>query len=62
MTEHGARQVIETAGGNWDTFLKWMNGQTVGGTPENPDYYDYDVARFIRYKCNPANEPMEDFD
>jgi len=26
------------------------------------DVYEYDVDRFIRYKCNPKNEPMSEVD
>jgi len=31
----------------WEEFERWMTGQTIGGTPENPDYYECDIERFI---------------
>ena len=43
-------------------FLNWMRGQTVGLKDGEADYYDDDVNRFIRYKCNPDNEPLAEFD
>ena len=44
-------------------FLKWMNHQTVGTYEDGEtDFYDEDVERFIRYKCNPDNEPMSEGD
>ena len=63
MTIKEAKQLIKKAGGSWSVFMKWMNGQTVGMNKDgSTDFYDYDVNRFIRYKCNPKNEPPEDFD
>jgi hypothetical protein len=56
------RKRIEDAGGKWSVFLKWMAGQTVGMKNGEVDYYNYDIERFIRYSCNPDNEPVEDFD
>jgi hypothetical protein len=58
-----AKMKIRKAGGSWPTFLEWMAGQTVGMYPNgDTNFYTYDVERFISYKCNPANEPVEDFD
>lgn len=31
----------------WDEFLKFMSGQTVGGTPDKPQWYEDDVHRFM---------------
>lgn len=63
MKEAQARQAIEKAGGSWDIFCDWMMGQTLGMDEEGEtDFYDNDVERFIRYKCNLANEPLVDFD
>lgn len=63
MRESEVREKIEAAGGSWEVFLDWMFCQTVG-TYENgdTDWYDWDVERFIRYQCNPKNEPLQDFD
>jgi hypothetical protein len=64
MTESEARTKIEKAGGSWEIFCKWMYGQTIGINPETnePDIYEYDVERFISYKCNPAREPLGSWD
>lgn len=48
MTTQEAKQKIKDAGKDWDKFIDWMNGQTIGGTPDNPNWYEYDVERFIR--------------
>lgn len=33
----------------WSTFMKWMDGQTMGLTEDGVvDYYDWDVERFIK--------------
>lgn len=33
----------------WESFLEWMNGQTVGINENGSiDYYDSDVMRFCR--------------
>jgi hypothetical protein len=40
-----------------------MRGQTMGFNPDGSiNVYEYDVDRFIRYKCNPKNEPMAEVD
>jgi hypothetical protein len=58
-----AKAKIEAAGGNWETFQKWMGGQTVGMYENGePNIYDWDVDRFIRYKCDPKNEPLWEWD
>ena len=58
-----AKDEIEKAGGSWEVFLEWMRGQTVGLNEDGTeDIYDYDVNRFIRYKCNPKNEPIDEMD
>lgn len=63
MKEKEVKKRIKEAGGSWKVFLKWMSGQTVGIYDNGEtNYYDHDVKRFIKYKCNPANEPFEDFD
>ena len=44
------KQVIKRIGQrNWDAFLKYMSGQTVGYREGEVDYYEVDVERFIRY-------------
>ena len=63
MREVEAKKKIENAGGSWEVFNDWMYGQTVGIYPDGEvDIYEYDVNRFIRYRCNPKNEPVEDWD
>lgn len=58
-----AKSKIEAAGGSWETFCKWMYGQTMGVYPDgSANIYEYDVDRFIRYQCNPKNEPVGDWD
>lgn len=58
-----AKKKVEEAGGSWDTFNDWMRGQTAGINDDGTiDLYDYDVNRFIRYKCDPKNEPMGAWD
>ena len=63
MTEKEVRSKIKKAGGNWRTFKKWMVGQTMGMNKDGSvDYYECDVDRFIEYKCNPRNEPLQAWD
>jgi hypothetical protein len=63
MNEQQAKNKIQQAGGSWKTFKIWMNGQTCPILGDGSlGYYDYDVDRFIRYKCDPKNEPLSDFD
>ena len=63
MTGEEVKKRIKEAGGSIEVFSKWMRGQTVGMYPDGSvDYYEYDVDRFIRYNCNPDNEPIEEWD
>jgi len=63
MTIKEAQEKITKAGGSVETFNKWMSGQTCGLKEDGTvDIYEYDVDRFIRYKCNSKNEPFWDFD
>lgn len=49
MTEQKAKQKIENAGGNWNTFLYWMRGQTVSIYPDGTTcFYECDVDEFIK--------------
>ena len=50
MTTKEAKQKIVNAGKSWAAFLVFMEGQTVGGTPNNPDWYEDDVERFLQGK------------
>ncbi len=59
--EEAERKVTE-AGGSVETFNKWMRGQTCPVVDDEMAYYQYDVDRFIKYKCDPKNEPIIDFD
>lgn len=63
MTVEQAEQKIREAGGNTKVFWEWMRGQTMGLNEDGTtDVYDYDVNRFIQYKCNPDNEPSFEMD
>jgi len=63
MTTKQAKQKIKKAGGSWDVFMNWMIGQTYGINPDgSTNFYDWDVNRFIRYDCNPKNEPFAEWD
>jgi hypothetical protein len=63
MTKQQATKKIEEAGGDMKVFWDWMSGQTMGLNPDGTtDIYDCDVDRFIRYKCDPKNEPTYEFD
>ncbi len=63
MNEKEARKKIKEAGGDWKVFMHWMRGQTCGFNEDgSTDFYDHDVSRFIRYKCNPENELPWEFD
>ena len=57
-----AKKAIEDAGGCWEVFKVWMMGQTVGIRDGEVDFYDWDVERFIGYKCDPNNEPLIEWD
>ena len=63
MTIEQAENKIKEAKGSIDVFWKWMKGQTIGLNEDGTtDIYEYDVDRFIRYKCNPNNEPVWEID
>lgn len=63
MKEAEVREKIERAGGSWEVFSDWMAGQTCGLDEDGTiDYYEYDVNRFLRYKCNQKNEPLIEWD
>lgn len=63
MKIEDAEKKIREAGGDVAVFHKWMTGQTMGINPDGTtDIYDYDVNRFIRYRCNPNNEPLSEVD
>jgi hypothetical protein len=63
MTIQEAENKITEAGGSIETFWGWMRGQTVGLNDDgSTDVYEYDVDRFIRYKCDPKNEPAGEWD
>lgn len=49
MTTEQTKEAIRIAGGEWDLFVHWMRGQTVGMDEDgNTNWYETDVARFIR--------------
>lgn len=65
MTTKEAQGKIKKAGGTkaWYVFLDWMNGQTMGMDKKGMTiWYEHDVERFIRYKCNPKDEPLSEVD
>lgn len=63
MTIEQAETKIKESGGNVDVFWHWLRGQTVALNDDgSTDVYEYDVDRFIRYKCNPDNEPVDEMD
>ena len=63
MSRKDALAAIRKAGGKRQIFDSWMRGQTQPILPDgSPGYFRYDVERFIRYECNPANEPPCDYD
>jgi len=58
-----AEKAIKDAGGDVEVFWKWMYGQTMSLNDDgSTNVYEYDVERFIRYKCNPDNEPLNEWD
>lgn len=63
MTIPEAEKEIIDAGGDLSVFWDWMQGQTMSlYSNGDTDVYEEDVERFIRYRCNPKNEPMAEFD
>lgn len=62
LTEKQVKQLLKKAGGSWRVFKEWMVGQTCPIINGEMGYYEYDVDRFIRYKCDPKNEPYEEWD
>lgn len=48
MTTPEAKSVIEDAGLDWDKFVEWMQGQTVGMYEDgSTNWYVYDVQRYV---------------
>jgi len=47
MTTKEVKNLIKKYNKTWTEFLEFMNGQTIGGTPNNPDWYECDVNRFV---------------
>lgn len=62
LTGKQAKQMIKEAGGSWEVFEDWMIGQTAPFVNGRLGYFRYDVERFIRYKCDPKNEPYIEWD
>jgi len=61
MTTKEVKKLIK--GKDWDVFLDWMIGQTCSCYPDGTtNWYEHDVNRFIRYKCDPNNEPFAEWD
>jgi len=63
MREKEVREKIAKAGGRWEVFQVWMRGQTCSMYEDGAtNFYDHDVNRFVRYNCNPNNEPLMEWD
>uniref|UniRef100_A0A6M3J8G4 Uncharacterized protein n=1 Tax=viral metagenome TaxID=1070528 RepID=A0A6M3J8G4_9ZZZZ len=63
MTTKEAENRIKQVGGDVKVFWNWMRGQTCGLNEDGTnDIYEYDVERFVRYKCDPKNEPLHEVD
>ena len=63
MTITQAEDKIKQAGGSIEVFWQWMSGQTLGhAATGQTNVYEDDVDRFIRYGCNPNNEPLVEVD
>ena len=50
MTTIEVKKLLKEKGKTWSAFRDFMVGQTVGGTPNNPDYYECDVMKFLSMK------------
>ena len=51
MTTPEAKSVIEDAGLDWEKFVDWMRGQTVGMYEDgSTNWYAWDVVRYVRGK------------
>ena len=49
MSSQQVKQLLKENNLLWDDFIEWMFGQTVAIINGEPDYYEYDVMRFIKY-------------
>ncbi len=57
MKTKETKQKIEEAKGDWNEFLDWMYGQTVGQYPDgDTDWYECDIDNFISQISRPAKE------
>lgn len=52
MTTAQVNRLLKKSGRTWKEFNEFMIGQTVGGTSNNPDWYECDVYKFISMKKN----------
>ena len=51
MKEPEVKQLLKDNNISWEDFIKWMHGQTMGLNKDGtPDYYEWDVKRFINLK------------
>lgn len=48
MNELQVKKLLEENKLTWRKFKEWMYGQTHGIVDGEPDYYDWDVERFVR--------------
>ena len=59
MTEEKAKQMIEEKGGDWNIFMTWMFGKTVGKDKYgSPSYYEWDIKLFINSMCIRSSEGL----
>jgi len=48
MTTKQVKKLLKENNRTGKEFMEFMIGQTIGGTPNNPDWYECDVDRFIK--------------
>ena len=62
LTEQQTKDKLKKAGISWEVFIEWMIGQAGPLIDGKMGYYEWDVDRFIRYKGDPNNEPLVEWD
>lgn len=48
MKEIEVKELLNENNLKWDDFIDWMIGQTHGIVDGEPDYYEWDVKKFVR--------------
>lgn len=50
MSEAEVRAALKAAGLTWESFERWITGQTIGLEPDgSARYYRHDVERFLHW-------------